>query len=189
MNPSTSYAEKDLLCRLQTGDGAAFTAIYNSYWKKLFYVAAQKLQDLAEAEEVVQDIFLELWRRREELQITTCLEAYLSGCVKYKVINVLAKRSRQQQYQQYALQQPDLLDHSTEQLLQLQALQTQLATETARLPEKCRLVFLLSREQGFSQKQIARQMGISEKTVESHLSKALRTLRTSLGQLLCSWFF
>jgi RNA polymerase sigma-70 factor (ECF subfamily) len=77
-------------------------------------------------------------------------------------------------------------DHSTENWLQFEQLKEQLARATAQLPEKCRMVFQLSREKGFSQKQIAGQLGISEKTVESHLSKALRVLRNSLGQLLSS---
>ena len=188
MNGSTTGCEKDLLRCLQAGQEAAFTEIYNRYWKKLFYVAAQKLQNLSEAEEVVQDIFLDLWKRREALQITTCLEAYLAVCVKYKVINILARKSRQQRYQLQASQQP-LSDHSTIQVLQLQELKEQLVNETAKLPEKCQLVFRLSREGGFSHKQIASRLGISEKTVESHLSKALRTLRTSLSCFLASLFF
>ena len=180
--------EKELLLRLQSGEEAAFTAIYNLYWKKMFYVAAQKLQNLAEAEEVVQDIFLDLWKRKENLPPVACLSAYLSVCVKYKVINILARRQQQWRYTQQAISQPFVHDHSLQQKLQAEELKEQIKNETARLPEKCRLVFEMSRQHGFSQKQIAARLGISEKTVESHISKAIRTLRTSLSQLMALLF-
>jgi RNA polymerase sigma-70 factor (ECF subfamily) len=176
--------EKELLTLLRDGDEAAFTQIYNLYWKKCFFASAQKLQNLAEAEELVQDIFLDLWKRREELNVTTCLSAYLSGCIKYKVINLLAKKQLASKYVQHAITTGNLSDFSTEQDLRLHELKHQLLKETSRLPEKCRIVFQMSREEGFSQKQIAHQLNISEKTVESHLSKALRNLRTGLAHFI-----
>ena len=174
------HEEKNLLDRLKLSDAEAFETIYNHYWKKLFAVAANKLQDLAEAEEVVQDIFMDLWRRRETLNITTCLSSYLSASVKYKVINVLARRHQQLRYQTTSAQQNSASDCSTEHVLRFEELKEELIKETAKLPEKCRLVFQLSRDEGFSQKQIAIKLGISEKTVEAHLSKAIRTLRAGL---------
>lgn len=185
----TILDEKELLPRLQQSDENAFTEIYNHYWKKLFCVAAHKLHNLAEAEEVVQDIFLELWKRRAELNIATCLNAYLAVCVKYKVIDLLAKRARQLRHRQYTSQQTHLPDPSPEQVLQFETLKEQLLKETAKLPGKCRLVFQLSREEGYSHKHIAKHLGISEKTVESHLSKALRNLRTGLSHVLSVLFF
>jgi RNA polymerase sigma-70 factor (ECF subfamily) len=184
MNDFGTYEEKDLLYKLQSGSVTAFTTIYNQHWKKMFYLAGNKLQNLAEAEELVQDIFLDLWRRREELKITS-LSSYLSACVKYKVINALAKRNHQERYSLYTSRQPGLLaDNTTEERLRLEELQHELMNETEKLPAKCKMVFRLSREQGYTQKQIAIRMGISEKTVESHLSKALRTLRIGLSQFI-----
>jgi RNA polymerase sigma-70 factor (family 1) len=185
MNDFGTYEEKELLYKLQSGNVTAFTTIYNQHWKKMFYLAGSKLQNLSEAEELVQDIFLDLWRRREELKITGCLSSYLSACVKYKVINVLAKRNQQERYSLYSSRLPGLLaDNTTEERLRLEELQRELMNETEKLPAKCKMVFRLSREHGYTQKQIASHMGISEKTVESHLSKALRTLRIGLSQFI-----
>lgn len=189
MNDIGTYEEKDLLYKLKLGNVTAFTAIYNQHWKKMFYLAGSKLQNLAEAEEIVQDIFLDMWKRREELNITRCLSSYLSVCIKYKVINVLAKRNQQHRYSLYTSRKPNLVvDHSTEEKLKFDELQHELMNATEKLPAKCRVVFRLRHEHGYSQKQIAIQMGISEKTVESHLSKALRTLRTSLSQIISFLF-
>lgn len=176
--------EKELLTRLQNSDESAFTDIYNLYWKKMFFSAAQKLQNLSEAEEVVQDIFLDIWKRRAELNISTGLSPYLSICVKYKVINLLAKRNHQLHYREHASSLQNISDLSTEHTLRLEELRVQLMKETAKLPDKCRMVFQMSREEGYSQKQIARKLSISEKTVEAHLSKALRSLRTGLSHLI-----
>ena len=175
--------EKYLLGRFQAGSVDAFTEIYNLYWKKLFFVAASKLQNPAEAEEAVQDIFLDIWRRRTELNITTSLSCYLSACVKYKVINVLSKRYQQMLYVQSQASGVDGAECSVEDRLQYLQLKNELSKETAKLPEKCRLVFQLSREKGYSHKNIATLLGIAEKTVESHLTKALRTLRASLSHI------
>jgi RNA polymerase sigma-70 factor (ECF subfamily) len=176
--------EKELLTLLQQSDAAAFTHIYNLYWKSCFFAAANKLQNLSEAEEVVQDIFLDLWKRREELHISSCLSSYLAVSVKYKVINVLARRNLQSRYLKQRSIDNNPSDLSTEQHIRMAELQQLLEKETAKLPEKCRLVFEMSRQEGFSQRQIAKKLNISEKTVESHISRALRSLRTGLSHLM-----
>ena len=176
--------EKELLTLLHQSDAAAFTTIYKLYWKRCFFSAAKKLHDLSEAEEVVQDIFLDLWKRREDLNVSTCLSSYLAASVKYKVINVLAKKNRQSNYLHQRSGLSESCDLSTENNLRLEELQQLLIKETAKLPEKCRLVFQLSRDEGYSQKQIAKKLKISEKTVESHIGRALRSLRTGLGHLM-----
>ena len=178
------YTEKELLSLFSKSDDAAFTEIYNRYWNKLFSVAANKLNNLAEAEEVVQDIFLDLWKRRKELNITICLNAYLATAVKYKVINIFAKRNQQLRFCEKTIMDRSIADISTEQWLSFQELRDRLGKLVAALPEKCRFVFQLSRDRGLSQKEIASQLDISEKTVEAHLSKAIRTLRTELKNFL-----
>ena len=180
----TILDDKELTGLLQNGDELAFTEIYNRYWTKLFAVAANKISDLDEAEEIVQDIFVSLWKRRNELETINTLGPYLAVSVKYRVIKVLAKRSHQQKYSDYSQHIKDLTDDSTQQWLEFEELRSRLAGFVADLPEKCRLVFQLSRESGYSQKKIAAELGIAEKTVEAHLGKALKTLRTRLSQFL-----
>jgi RNA polymerase sigma-70 factor (ECF subfamily) len=184
MNAYAIWDDKQLLAHLQAGNEQAFTELYNRYWQKLFSIAANKLNNLAEAEELVQDIFLEIWNRRAELNITSSLSAYLAVSVKYKVINVLAKRNKQNQYYKFASQNTSNCDLSTENWLSFEELKERLSKLVAALPEKCRLVYQLSREHGLSQKEISAELSISEKTVESHLSKALRSLRLNLGHFL-----
>lgn len=179
----TQYSDHELLCLMRSGQENGFTEIYNRYWKTLLVTAANKTGDLDEAEEIVQDIFVSLWKRKEELELTSSLKNYLAVSVKYRVIKSLAKRNLKSRlgdgYTYY-----DVIDDSTQEWLDFEELQHRLGELVAALPEKCRMVYQLSRESGYSQKQIAEELGIAEKTVEAHLGKALKTLRAGLNQFL-----
>jgi RNA polymerase sigma-70 factor (ECF subfamily) len=180
----TPLDDKQLLDLLKTGDEGAFTELYHRYWKLLFAVAANKLQSASEAQEVVQDIFLDIWNRRQVIDISSKLSSYLSVALKYKVINLLARKDKERQYVQVESSSLKFWDRSTEQQLSFDELKERLAKHVSQLPDQCRLVFELSREQGLSRKEISAQLRISEKTVEAHLTKALRRLRLGLNNFL-----
>lgn len=169
---------------LKSNDKNAFTEIYNRYWKRLFGIAANKIKDLDEAEEIVQDIFVSLWRRRDDLSAIISLSSYLAISVKYRVIKTLEKQNNAKKYADYYEYAMSITDNSTEEWMEFEELKTQLSQFVAELPAKCQLVFKMSRESGFPQKRIAEELGISEKTVEAHLGKALKILRTRLSLFL-----
>ena len=182
MSPALhSHTDKELFCLLRQGDEGAFTEIYNRYWEKLLFIAGIKLRDLAIAEELVQDIFFDLWQRRYQLEISGEPSHYLAVCMKHKVINAQAKRKRALDYQAWSGKLPVQTDNSTEHWLSFEELKNKLASLVAGLPEKCRITYQLSREAGLSQKQIARKLQVSEKAVEGNLSRALKALRSGLS--------
>lgn len=183
MNRYRNFTDPELTALLENGDHVAFTEIYNRYWKKLFLVAAHKIKDLEEAEEIVQHIFVSLWNRRDSLKITSSLSAYLAVSVKYRVIKSLDKQYHQQKYTA-SLGMKGITDDSTQEWLDFLELKERLEKLVCALPEKCRLVYRMSRENGCSQKKIAEELEISEKTVEAHLGKALKTLRAGLNQFM-----
>jgi RNA polymerase sigma-70 factor (ECF subfamily) len=180
MTAYKTFSDIALVAALKQDDKAAFAEIYERYWDKLFSVAAHKLEQLEDAEEVVQNIFISLWNRRLSLNITGSLNNYLAVSAKYRVIKMLEKKLNQKKYTN-SLGNERLLDDSTQEWLEFMELKGQLEQLITGLPEKCQLVYRLSREQGFSQKEIAGQLGISEKTVEAHLGKAIKTIRTGLN--------
>ncbi len=182
MNPLSTFSDSDLLLQLQSGSRRAFSELYERYWRKLFYAAASRLDQVEEAEEIVQDIFISLWERREELDIRTTLEVYLAVSVKYRVIKTLARQRVRRRFLE--LNVADILHDPTNEWFEFEELRARLEALVATLPEKCRLVYNLSRESGYTQKQIAQEFSISEKTVEAHISKALRILREGLNAML-----
>lgn len=178
---SECLTDYQLLDLMRDDDRLAFTELYKRYWDKIFVVAMHRLEDEEEAEEVVQDVFLSLWQRRATLTLTHSLNTYLSVAVKYKVMNVLARKYRKQQHQQHLTIHFQEGESSTERWLSEKELKKQLEQCVSQLPEKCRIVFMLSREEGKSNAQIAEELNIAPKTVEAHITKALRTLQNTLN--------
>ncbi|MBO9728264.1 MAG: RNA polymerase sigma-70 factor [Chitinophaga sp.] len=176
------HSDEALLQKLQLDrDAVAFTILYERYWEKLVTIAYLRLQCTMDAQEVVQEVFLDIWKRSENIQIRHTFNTYISAALKYKILTLLAKRKNEMSRQ--AMIDLRETDSSTEQWLSYQQLRDDLESTVQSLPEKCRLVFRLSREKGLSEKQIAETLNISIKTVESHMSRALKTLRTSLRHL------
>lgn len=190
MTDKMQHLNDDALVRLlQEGNDGAFTEIYSRYWKRLYIVASNKLDHDPElAQELVQDIFLDLWQRRETLEIKGRLSLYLAAAMKYKVIDARLKKKRIRAYAETLAGQLPPGDTSTEGQISFDELKDRLSALVSDLPEKCRLVYKLSKEAGYSQKEIARHLSISEKTVESHLARAIKTLRLGLKNFLTHLF-
>ncbi len=187
MTPFATYTDEELVTLLLHSDEGAFTEIYNRYWQPLFYIAGKKTQDPYEAEGLVQEVFLDLWRRREQLQIRGLLRHYLAVALKYRFINWQAKRNRASTYAQYANRHLPHSDDSPELWLSFEELRGRLEALVAELPDKCRLAYRL-REEGFSQREIAEQMMVSENTVATHLARARKSLRAGLGDFFILFF-
>jgi len=184
MNAYRNYTDQELAGLLGSGGETVFREIYERYWDKLYILARKRMDDPLEAEEIVQDIFCNLWRKRESLLVSKGLNNYFSVAVKYEVINRLAKQARATAYHKETANSLSESDISTLQQLDYQELLKQLEVSVSALPEKCRIVFKMQQEEGFSQQQIADKLGIAEKTVEAHLSRARKTLRGTFGNLL-----
>ncbi|RYF97595.1 MAG: RNA polymerase sigma-70 factor [Chitinophagaceae bacterium] len=162
----------------------AFNEIYNRYWDRMYGAAFKRLKLPEIAEEMVQDLFTDIWLRRRSLHITTALPIYLFSAIRYRVINYIHKEILKNNYAQNVLAVNADFDNSTEDILLVSDLNNCLREQVNLLPEKCREVFELSRNEFKSNKEIAQSLGISEKTVENHMTRALRRLRTSLGSFL-----
>ncbi len=171
------YTDSQLLSLLRKGDGQAFTAIYDRYWKLLYYIAMKRLQVENEAEEVVQEVFTDIWARREQLQITRSLKHYLAAATQYQVMNLMARQYRRQMM---GMMEVNPENNAADRSLLFHELELQIQELVQRLPEKCRLIYHLSREEGLNNKEIAYHLEIAEKTVENQLTKALSRIRDGL---------
>jgi len=170
-------SDAQLVVSLRAGNESAITEIYNRYWRKLLAIAYNHTKDKSSAEEIVQDVLIKLWDRKAELQINS-LSGYLATAVKYTVLNFIYRERRRSEIasKMYAIDDFDCDDEK----IYASFLEEYISGVVDDLPEKCRLVFRCSREQGKNIPQIAFELNIAEKTVEAHLTKALKSIKYSL---------
>ena len=177
MDSYSDLSDKELLSLLNTGDEAAFAQIYKRYWKKVIAIAYHYTKDKAVAEEIVQEIFVGLWARRNNLAIDL-IAPYHATAVKFSVFKYFYRQKRRNQLENAF---PDISSSTlTEQQIEARFTQEYIDGLVEQLPQKCRLVFKYSRNSELTIPEIAREMGIAEKTVESHLTKGLKMLRFNL---------
>ena len=182
--PYAAWTDQALVRALRTADELAFAEIYERYWYQLFLTAYRKLGSREGAEELVQELFADLWHKRGTSQIQH-LRSYLYSAVKYLIIDVFRSRTTHVGYLTRQQQAPQpLIDRSTEEGLAAEELSRALAASVATLPESTRQVFRLSRFEHQSVPEIAVQLKLSPKTVEYHLTRALKLLRVRLKDFL-----
>jgi len=175
----SSYSDERLVVLLRDNDEEAFGEIYHRYWHKLLAIGYNHARNKELAEEIVHDVLLSLWNRRHEMEIDR-LAAWLATAVKFSVFKSLARENRRKGLlQQHSPEHP--VAAFDEEIIQAKFLKEYVDGLVAGLPEQCRLVFVYSRDHQLSTKEIAATLNLSPKTVESHLTKALRTLRHLLG--------
>ncbi|MFW5725563.1 MAG: RNA polymerase sigma-70 factor [Bacteroidota bacterium] len=168
---------------LRRGDKQVFEQIFNTWYEPLSRYCTIRLGNQEDAEEIVQDIFVKLWVKRNELTITTSLKPYLYRMALNKIINHQEHLKIRLQHKEAVrgenrVQQPD------SSLLNQKELMAMLAKAVAMMPKKRRMVYEYSRNDGMTYAQIAEKMEISVKTVEAHLSAALEHLRKNLRDFL-----
>lgn len=157
-----------------------FEYVYRRYVGKMIAICIKGIDDEEAAKEIVQDVFKRLWEHRHHIVITGSLENYLMRAAKLEIIDFYRKRQRLKMHHHNISQLQQEADHTTEQQINLRELQLRIKLSVDRLSHQCKNVFMLSRESGMTNQEIATRLGISHKTVEAHMTKAIAYLRKSI---------
>ncbi len=179
---STAWADNVLLDLIRMEyDRAAFSELYNRNWQFLYNSVFNITRHHDDTLDVCQSLFLWVWENRKHLVIKTNFRAYLFVSAKYKVANMIRDgKVRETLFDGADFEQiPDAVFNGLE-VKELKNLIHQLINE---LPAKCREIFVMSREQELTHKQIAAELNISVKTVDEQINRALKKLRIPLGKL------
>lgn len=170
-----------LVSNMQSNDRAAFGKIYSRYWSKLYLSAYQILRNREAAEDIIQEIFVSLWLKREYTLVDN-LNNYLFTAVRFQVFKAI----RDGKMRADLLHDTDLLvsAHNAENAFAEKEITQRLDESIEQLPQKCKEIFILSRKEHLSVKEIAERLNISPKTVENQITIALRRLRTDMGEFL-----
>lgn len=176
--------EKELLEKLRAGSQLSFEKIYNLYKNELFIFTYKRLGDYQEAQDIIHDMFLNLWKNRESLFITSSLRAYLYQAARNALVNRYLKNEKVQAFVKDFANYLEKQDEGADFRVRHNMLQKEIDVEITHLPERMQQVFIMSRSEGLSHKEIARELKISEQSVRSHIKNALRRLRLKFGALL-----
>jgi len=172
--------ERKLLKQLESGDKNAINALYARYSSRLYRFAFGYLKSEEDARDIVQEVFVRLWCKREALKEETNLEAFLFTVAKNTIISVFRKKISEKEY----LEQLRFLvvrnSSDTEKQVDYALLNEKVRELIHTLPEQRQRIYLLSKEKGYSNKTIANELQISLKTVEDHLTKARKYLKGNL---------
>lgn len=181
VSASDLLTDNELLQQIAKDDSTAFSILYRRYWEELFLIAVKALRDKAGAADVVQDVFLSLWYRRQQLQIERSLSHYLHTAIRYKAIHYIEKNITRQDY--LAL----LADVSVNEMppdaevdLQVKEIQHALHHVVTQMPPRMQQVYRLSRQEQLSHKEIADQLCVSVETVKKHIQHALQLIKVAL---------
>ncbi len=179
MESTARNSDVTLLEGLRSGNELAFSEIFKLHWKKVYRIAFLKLRSEELAEELVQDLFLTLWEKRETLEITN-LGPYLSTAIKHRIISHIRKQLVHQKYWVYYKTTFTETEAVTEKDVEYNELLNQFENGLFDLPEKSKKVFKLNRLEGRSIPEIANMLNLSEKAIEYHLTRSLKQLRLHL---------
>jgi RNA polymerase sigma-70 factor (ECF subfamily) len=166
-------------------DLPAFEHIFNKTYKSLCQFSNRLVKNLELAEEIVDDVFYTFWKNRKTINIKTSFTAYLLASVRNRSLDSLRK-TRQQDH---ILLEPITEHHQNGQTiahdtLEYEQLQQRIDAAIHALPSQCRLIFLMSREQEFTYKEIAIKLGLSIKTIDTQMGRALKHLRLEMSDVL-----
>jgi len=170
-------SDEELLNLLQQGNELAFTELYNRYWKTLLAIAYHHTRNKTIAEEIVQEVFISVWKRKNVLDVHK-LPAYLATAVRWTVFKQYRQQKKLVELTETLTDTAIVWD---EEKIYAKFLEEYINGIVEKLPEKCQLVFKLSRVEGLTIPEIAETMNIAEKTAEAHLTKALKTIKLKVN--------
>lgn len=178
------FTDEILIKGLHRGEKIYIDHIYYSYNKRIYGFAYSLLKNREESFDVVHEVFIHLWEKRNELREDTKLEALLFTITRNTVLSIFRKKASQQKYiTEYLHSNSARYDNSTEEDVAFAFLNERLHSIVLKLPPKRREVFILSREKGLTNKEISNKLNIAEKTVEDHITRALAFFKKNIHSI------
>jgi len=172
--------DAELLKMLQTNSEYAIELIFNEHYAYLCRVCNNMIREEAQSEDIVQEVFHDFWKKRGSLSVNTSVRAYLKRAVVNKTLNYIRDkkfkyREELEDHVMSVSEEPGVLKQIDE-----AELKSKIFKAIDDLPERCRIIFAMSRFEEMTYKEIATNLDISIKTVENQISKALRLLRKAI---------
>lgn len=171
---------KELLERISKGDTISFRHFYNQFSQKVYQFSHYYIKSDEICEEIVSDVFINIWLNKEKLPEVKNIEAYLYIIARNNAFNYLDKEGKSQESAQEITPELHVDTLNPEEILAFKELETTIQNYINQLPERCRIIFQMSREEKLTHKEIAKILSISENTVHAQMVTALKKLYDSI---------
>lgn len=186
------HTDLSLITALQNDDPIAFKTFFELYWKNLYKAAYQRLKDQAEAEDMVQEIFTDVWQRRYTIEVTQSLENYLLGALKFRLIRRFSRANLHKKAVSHLLLRMTEIETSILDVMDASDIERTLSEAINQFPENMRKIFQLKTDD-YTIKEIAEALGLAEQTVKNNITESLRRLKIVLAkehpELKTSFYF
>jgi RNA polymerase sigma-70 factor (ECF subfamily) len=188
LRESYSYTDKELVDLLKKNSSFAFQILFDKYSQKIYRFSLSYLKNKEEAEEIVQEVFLKIWKVREELSSGKSFDSFLFVIARNAILNTIRKEKSKQVFLDYVLLNPDR-NALLEEELNFNELERFYKVAVDQLSPRRKEIYLLSREEALSNAEIAARLGISVKTVENQMTSALSDIKKKFRSLGFSGLF
>ncbi len=178
------HFDKEIIEQIKFGNESAFLKLYEAYWDKLYFVCYSRIKLKEETEDILQDLFIELWNRRDKIEIKTSVSAYLFTALKYKIFRWIEHKNVKKKY--LVLSEDEELfgsEQNTDKKLLFDELYYLIEQNIEKLPKKCKLIFKLSREENLTATEISTKLKISPNTVNNQITKAKKIIKFELSKV------
>jgi RNA polymerase sigma-70 factor (ECF subfamily) len=175
------YSDEEMMQEIKADNMFAFDTLYKKYSRRVFKFAVSILKSADESENIVQDVFLKLWENRHEIEKSSSVKSYVFTVTYNSAISLLRKKTSEKRFMEYlkTLQHPD--HESVIPQIEYNEFSAKLVQIINALPVRQKEIYLLQREEGLKYQEIAEKLNISVNTIETHMSRALKTIRERLG--------
>ncbi len=180
MDPFPPNKNRLLLSSLKKGNIESFESLYKNYQPKILAFSFRYLKVIEDAEGITQEVFIELWKNREKIDVNLSLSSFLFTIAKNKIIDHFRKQKRETLFNNYLQHYVDFTSSINIDNTGNNVTDKQIVTAIKNLPKKRKIVFLLRKKFGLSRKETADFLGISENTVKNQLQEAIKYLRQVL---------
>ncbi len=182
MKSQADISEQAYLAALKNDDIKAFDNLFEEYGKRLYHFAYGYLKSKDDAEEIVQEVFLKVWRNRKQLKPDLSFKAYIFKIAYHQILEILKQINRSQTYRHEIIDESIFFNDDTNTRLNYQMLLEKVESLIQKLPSRQKEILLKRKKEGIPVKEIATQLGVSPKTVENHLTQALKSIKKDLGE-------
>ena len=181
MKDIVSYSDVELMREIKADNMFAFDLLYKKYSKKVFKFGYSILKSTEESENLIQDVFLNLWENRHTVKNDSSIKSFVFTITYNSAISVLRKKAREEKFIEYLKSLQELHEEPVNSEIEFNELSDKLDKIINKLPQRQKEVYQLHKIEGLTYKQIAERLNISVNTIENHMAGALKTIRKNLG--------